>query len=255
MSSNNTDPGECACCEATDLQYWESEEVWTCSNCHYVVDGNENPPEPVVSGANTQRDGTVADEERPWQASVSVTDNSEANLLSALTETEEIADRLNHCAETTVRAGEIVTEAWQSNFMHGRTVDSTVAAALYLAEREVGSPRPPAIVATEAGIDKASLKNVYMDLKQVQEADVGPPSSTEYVDYISDYLDLTQECKSEAESILAEEAECIGNPVGAAAGSVYLAAQRSSHEVSLQQAATVVGMAKETIWRHADRLE
>lgn len=241
---------ECPACGVEQVSRWEELKAWVCEECSYVV--NTAAAKSATPDFSTDTRGEEVDN-RNWDQVISVEDKSEANLVEVLSETERVSDELGLSEEITLRAAEIVVEAWKANFMHGRTMPDTVAASVYAASREVQRGVPPAIIADNIKSNQQSIKSTYQQLKSELRLDIDPPSPTEYLSHICRECNLPEEVVQIAEELV-EEHHTGGNPVGIAAAACYEAANTEEIDLTLRVAAEVVGLTKETIWRHTSKL-
>lgn len=249
MSRAPSSVEECPACGAERVTRWEDIKVWVCDECSYVVDDTTTKSSAPNFSANTSSDEV---EDRDWEQVIAVEDKSEANLVEVVSEAERVAEELGLSEKITLRAAEIVVEAWKVNFTHGRTMPDVVGASVYAASREVQRSVPPAIIADNINTDKQSIKSTYQQLKSELRLDIEPPSPTEYTDHICRESNLPDGVGQKAEELL-EEHRITGNPVGIAAAACYEAANTEGYRVTLRGAAEKVGLTKETIWRHSSK--
>jgi transcription initiation factor TFIIIB Brf1 subunit/transcription initiation factor TFIIB len=250
MSESSIPVEECPGCGAENITYWEELDTWICDDCSYVVEARiSNTSTPDFS---EDIDGDeIADQ--AWDQSISVKDKSEANLVEVLSQVEKVADELLLSHELAIRGAEIIVEAWQANFMHGRTKPDTVGAAVYAASREMQQGIPPAIIANQIESEQQTIKDTYQQLKTDLNLNIDPPSATEYLEHICQELDLTAEVAKTAEMLL-DGYHAGGNPVGIAAAAVYVVSNNEGNELTLRGVAEVTGLTKETIWRQASKI-
>ncbi|MFB6200172.1 MAG: hypothetical protein ABEJ83_04785 [Candidatus Nanohaloarchaea archaeon] len=251
MTETSTEIEECPACNSNSIIYWESLDAWVCDDCSYVIDeGNELESKTPDLSADSNEEKT---KNLNWEESISVKDKSEANLVEVVSQVEEVADDLSLSNELSIRAVEIVVEAWKTNFMHGRTMPDTVGASIYAASREFQQSIPPAIIVDRIESDKASVKKTYRHLKSDQELDIDPPSPKEFVNRICKELNLPQRIEKTSVDIL-DKHHPRGNPIGIAGAGIYKAANNEEEEITLREVAEVTGLTKETIWRHTSEI-
>jgi transcription initiation factor TFIIIB Brf1 subunit/transcription initiation factor TFIIB len=250
MSESFTLDEKCPACGAEEINYWEELETGICDHCSYVVEATVSNRSTLDFSENIDGDKI---NDQAWHQSISVKDKSEADLVEVLSQVEEVADELVLSQELTVRAAEIVVEAWKANFMHGRTKPDTVGASVYAASREMQQSIPPAIIADKIEPDRQSVKDTYQQLKAELQLDIDPPNSTEYLGHIYQELDLTADLTTTAEMVL-DGYYTGGNPAGIAAAAIYVVSNNEGNDLTLREAAEVTGLTKETIWRHASKI-
>lgn len=247
-------PEQCPACGAESLNHQAAIESWICEKCSYVLDSDEQPS---VSDNSNPAEVEANDEpgEIAWESQIAVSDNSEVNLINALSRMETVADAVGFSDDRTLRAGEVIAEAWQTNFMHGRSQERTIGAVVYAVSREVDTALPPAMIAKEMTVDKAEIKQTYQTLTRELELDIGPPVPSEFVVAISAELKLPSSVKSSATDLLQQQDLSGGNPIGIAAAAVYVASDQTTTNLTLKQLGDVVGLTKETIWRQKEQIK
>ena len=246
-------PEQCPACGAESFSHQAAIESWICAECSYVFDSGDLPS---VSGSSKLAEEPTDDEagKIDWESQIAVSDNSEVNLVEALSRTEAVADAVELSDERTLRAGEMIAEAWQTNFMHGRSQERTIGAVIYAVSREVDAALPPAMIAKEMTVDKTSIKQTFQTLCQELNLDIGPPVPREFVAAISEEIGLPAKVEPAAKDILQQQDASGGNPIGIAAAAVYLSYDEEEPKLTLKQLAKITGLTKETIWRQKEPL-
>lgn len=254
MTATNSIPDSCPNCGFSDLNEWDTFAATVCPNCSVVLDSSGTVVSDDIDGSRETASETSEDDSS-WQEDVSVTDSSEAILIEILSRSEELSEELGVTSETEIRIGEILVSAWEQNFMLGRSTESTIAAAVYLATRETTRTIPPGCIAERVSIEKTKLKQTYKSLRTEIDCQVRPATPGDFVQYITEQLGMNQAAQLTATSILDEGSHVAGNPVGRAAAAVYLSADEHGYNTTLRSIATVVHLTKETIWNHSTRLK
>ena len=249
----NEPPEQCPTCNAESLNHQAAIESWICEECGYVLDSGSQP---LVSDTSRPDEEETEDETQQvnWESQIAVTDDSEVNLIEALSQTETVADAVGLSKERTLRAGEVIAKAWQTNFMHGRSQDRTIGAVIYAVSRGTNTALPPAMIAEELPVDKAAIKQMFQKLNLELELDIGPPIPSEFIPVIRETLELSGDIESTAKDILQQRDSSGGNPIGIAAAAVYISCDQNETELTLKQLAEVTGLTKETIWRQKEKL-
>jgi len=251
-STESDPPEQCPACGAESLSHQAAIESWICAECSYVVDSNDQPS---VSDSSKRVEESTDHEtgQLDWKSQIAVSDNGEANLLEALSRTEDVADAVGLSDERTLRAGEVIAEAWQTNFMHGRSQERTVGATIYAVSREIDTALPPAMIAEEMMVDKTVIKQTFQTLNCELNLDIKPPVPCEFVAAISEELELPENVEPASKDILQQQDTIGGNPIGVAAAAIYVT-EYGENKLTLKQLAEVIGLTKETIWRQKEEL-
>lgn len=246
-------PEQCPACGAESFNRQAVIESWVCEKCSYVLDSDEQPS---VSDTSNHAETETNDEtgQIDWESQIAVSDNSEVNLIEALSRTEAVADAVGFSDERTLRAGEVIAEAWQTNFMHGRSQERTIGAVVYAVSREVNTALPPAMIAKEMTVDKAEIKQTYQTLSRELDLNIGPPVAHEFIAAIGDELEISGDIESAATDLLQQQNTSGGNPIGIAAAAVYLACGQEDANLTLKKLGNLTGLTKETIWRQKEQI-
>ena len=246
-------PEQCPACGGESLNHQAAIESWICAECSYVLDSSNLPP---MSDSSEIAEQPLNDESEQidWKSQIAVSDNSEVNLVEALSRTETVTEAIGFSTERTLRAGELIAEAWQTNFMHGRSQERTIGAIIYAVSREIDTALPPEIIAKEMKVDKTEIKQTFQTLRQELNLNIGLPVPRKFVTVICEELVLSDEVNERAKDLLRQENGLGGNPIGIAAAAIYLADEQSESKLTLKQLAEITGLTKETIWRQKDEL-
>jgi transcription initiation factor TFIIB len=263
MSSEDT-VGRCPGCGSSNINTETNLTTAICDECGVVLDDGsfssaQSMETKAQSASRSQSgNGDAVDQSetaaRRWHSDLEVKDSSDERLVGALTQMETMAEELTMTVEACFRAAEILTEAWEQRFMHGRGEDPTVAACIYTACRQRGQPRPISSVADTVGVCDSGLKSIYRTLVTELELQVETAESDDYIPHLSAQLELSHETAMKAEDVLAKAQDVAGNPVGIAAAALYIAANDTENTITFREAAEVSGVTKETIWRKAESL-
>lgn len=245
----------CHLCSSSSVEYWDSLSAWICENCSGVYNENDVTNELAQLQYPTSLDSNEDSRGQEWTDQIAPKNKSEVNLISCLEKVEELANRLSLAQPIEVRAAEITTEAWKSNFMWGRTVSDTVAAAVYTASREAQQSVPPGVLAKLSGREKQKVKNTYKELKRTLGIETPPPTPEEYLHHITRELNLPDEIREDSITRLDAINETSGNPVGVAAAVVYETSSNTQEDITFRNVARVTELTKETIWRHKNKIE
>lgn len=254
MSPDSTSVRVCPSCGNQDTDYWYTVDSWVCSDCSYVLEAGVEEVESGKSNSSKSPQGGQTATTN-WKEEIAVKDQSEANLVDVLSKVEQTCDEIGLSEETILRTGEVVTAAWETNFMHGRTKSETVGAAIYGGSRECDQAVPPGVIAAAVEADKCGVKQTHIQLKDEIDLDLDPVKPVEFVPYFCQILELPSNLESRGRDLLNQCGFLGGNPVGIAAASVYVASDKTHENITLQEIATEAQLTKETVWRHTSKLQ
>jgi len=248
-------PSDCPACGATSLTRLEPVESWVCDECSYVLESDVDLHKSRKSNTERKTMESKASESLNWDSQIPISDKSEANLVDALSQIEELANSLPLSEERTIRAGELTATAWKINFMHGRSQERTIGAVIYAVSREANAAIPPGIIARNLNTDKQSIKQVFQKLNQELELAIGPPVPTQFVEAICVEMEITEEVQVAAQKVLQQNSSEGGNPIGIAAAAIYIAGTNTDSNITFSELAQAIEMSKETVWRQKSVLQ
>lgn len=249
---------QCPLCGAEAINHDIEFAAGVCADCGFVINDRDQSVESERTEATDNPEAsTTTDPADEWTQVIEAQDASERNLVELLSVTETLGETLLASSDAQIRAAEIATEAWRRNILHGRNMSAGAGAAVHLACRELGYPRPARKIAEAVEIDTSTLYNTYRPLVEILAPDLDSPQPIDFIPFICDSLGLSANEISAAQDLLCDQNEDgIGNPAGIAAAAVYMTLQDQSPEnaVTYREAAQVVCMTKETVWKRATEL-
>lgn len=245
----------CRGCKSTNLNTELEIPGAVCENCGLVHDG-ESWAETSVSDSPIQDQDNQHESEAQspdWRSEISVQDASDQQLVRTLTVTDDLAEELTLSEDERIAAAELVTDIWNQNLMHGRTLEIVVAGAVYLTCRESGRPRPSHAIATAVDVDETRLKQASRMIARELEVQINPPGPEAYIWYVAERLGVPEHIKESAVDLL-EGTRIGGNPAGIAAAALYSAYGQDTEHPTLTQMGSVAGVTKETVWRKSQQM-
>ncbi len=188
---------------------------------------------------------------RGWINRTSSVSSHDRNLQNALNTLQKLGEKLYVPKHVLERAAEIYRQALNRDLVRGRAINSIVAASLYLALREMGTPRTQKQMAKVAGIDKKELGRCYRLL--IKTLNIKPPviDPMVYIETISKEANFPPEVEVYARKIikLAKEMKITAgkDPVGLAAAAVYYAALIKGQKVTQRDIANAADITEVTV--------
>ena len=251
--SKSTTCDTCPACSSTNIDTAFDFAPGRCLECNFVIDRDtraEIPSSELTTTASRQSESG-----QDWKHQVELQDSSDENLVQLVERSETIAEDVLAAEAETLQAVEVVIEAWTSSVTHGRSIDLVAAASVEIACRRAGKPRPRAIIADAASVDRTTLKSTCETILNELGETRCSTLPCEYVCFIKKQIGGSMKARTAAEHTLAAVDERPpGNPVGIAAAAVYLGMKDNGEDVTLRQVARAVGLTKETVWSRVDDL-
>ena len=188
---------------------------------------------------------------RKWQARTRVLTSVERNLAQAMNELDRLADLLNLPSYIREEAAKIYREAVDKGLVRGRSIESVIAAALYLACRIRKIPRTLDEIEEYSRVSRKEIARCYRLLLRELGIKVVASDPVDFVPRIAHQLGLSGAVVRTAIEILnkARETGVLGgkDPIGLTAAAIYLACEKLGEERSQKERANVAGATEVTV--------
>lgn len=175
---------------------------------------------------------------------------ADRNLMRALTEIQRLTNVLALPDAVAKTAARTFREAKKRDFLHGRSLDATAAAAVYAAARIHEAPRMLDDIVDQVSEKRGDVSRTYRTLIAELELPVPTTQPRDLVPRIASQLDLPEAVQARALPTIgeAEDEAIVGkNPAGVAAAALYLAALETPYRVTQDEVADAAGVTAVTI--------
>ena len=184
-----------------------------------------------------------------WQERVST--SIERNLRLAMAELRVIASYLNLPNVVRDEASRIYNYVLQRGLVRGRSMESVIAACLYVACRSYNIPRTLDEMATASDVERKEIGRTYRFIIRKLGIKVKQSSPKDYISRFSSVLGLSPATQNDALTILdrAKEVELTSGrgPAGIAAAALYVAALMNDEKKTQREVADIAGITEVTI--------
>jgi transcription initiation factor TFIIB len=183
---------------------------------------------------------------RKWDSRAHIRTSSDISLIQAFNELDIVKDKLALPDAVVEKSAYIYRKAKSNGLTRGRTISGLVAACVYAACREMGTPRTLKDIAAAANINPKHLAKAYRLL--LIELDIKVPlvDQIKCIARVANKANLTEKTKRQAIRIMDEITEkqisAGKNPMGFAATILYLSCLKTGEnktKVDISQAAGV----------------
>ena len=188
---------------------------------------------------------------RLWDARSRAHSSTHRNLMRAFNELGRLKDKLGLTDAIIEKAAYVYRKAEEKQMIRGRSISSMLAAAVYMACREMGTPRSIREMTETTEVKSKALSHCYRLL--VLELDIKVPliDPTKYVAQIANKAGISEKTKriaiSAMQDIIKNEISAGKNPVGLAATVLYLACLVSNENRTQKNIADAAGVTEVTI--------
>lgn len=188
---------------------------------------------------------------RKWQARTRIISSLERNLAQAMSELDRLADSLNLPSYVREEAARLYRTAIEKGLVRGRSIESVIAATVYLACRELKIPRSLDEVVKYTRVPRKDIARCYRLLLRELGIKVSTADPSDYITRIVSALGLPGTVIRTATEILnmAREKGITGgkDPAGLAAAAVYIASEIQGIRKTQKEIAYVAGVTEVTV--------
>src|SRR3989338_4711155 len=175
----------------------------------------------------------------------------ERNLKYALVELKRVASILNIPPSIEEEAARIYNLAVRKALVRGRSMESVVVGAIYIASRRFGLPRSLNEICKLTGANKREVGKTYRFIARSLSIKLLPSGPADYIPKFANKLGFNSSTQTKAVEILkkAQNMELTSGrgPVGLAAASLYVASLLTGEKRTQREIADVVGVTEVTI--------
>ncbi len=188
---------------------------------------------------------------RKWQRRIRANTNLERNLVEALQILDRMSSNLSLPRNIRENAAILYRKAATERITRGRSMESIVAAALYLACRKHNLPRTLKEISVATNVSKKEIGRAYRHLMRKLDVSMCPATPEEYISRFSSKLDLSGETQLYAKELIQEvrDREILSGkgPNGIAAATIYMAAILCDERRTQKEVAKATGVTEVTI--------
>ena len=175
----------------------------------------------------------------------------ERNLKYALVELKRVASLLNIPPSIEEEAARIYNLAVRKALVRGRSMESVVVGAMYIASRRFNLPRSLNEICKITGANKRDVGKTYRFIARSLSIKLLPSGPAEYIPKFANKLGFNSATQTKAVEIL-KQAQAVEltsgrGPIGLAAASLYVASLMTGEKRTQREIADVVGVTEVTI--------
>jgi len=196
---------------------------------------------------------------RIWDSRSRTKDSADRNLQHALGELLKMKEKLSLSDAIVEKAAYIYRKALEKKLVRGRSISALIAATLYAACRESGTPRTLNDISGSINITRKNLAICYRMI--IKELDLKMPvvDSVQCIARIASQIGLSEKTKRHAVKLLkkAEQSLIISgkDPMGMAASALYIASLKTGENTTQKTIALAAGVTEVTIRNRCKNLK
>jgi transcription initiation factor TFIIB len=188
---------------------------------------------------------------RTWDSRAPIHASSDISLIQAFNELDIVKDKLALPDAVVEKSAYIYRKAKSNGLTRGRTISGLVAASIYAACREMGTPRTLKDIAAAANINRKYLAKAYRLL--LIELDIKVPlvDQIKCIARVANKANLTEKTKRQAIRIMDEitqmQISAGKNPMGLAATILYLSCLKTGENKTQTDISQAAGVTEVTL--------
>ena len=188
---------------------------------------------------------------RLWDAGTRVNSSTHRNLMRALNELGRFKHKLGLTDAIVEKAAYVYRKAEEKRMIRGRSISSMLAAAVYMACREMGTPKSIREMTEMTEVKSKALTHCYRLLVLGLDAKVPLIDPTKYVAQISNKAGISEKTKrisiNAMQDIIGSEVSAGMNPVALAATVLYMSCLATNENRTQKDIAEAAGVTEVTI--------
>jgi transcription initiation factor TFIIB len=213
----------------------------------------------IIGRANKDASGQVLDAAmrstmgrlRTWDFRTQAHTSTDRNLRQAFEHLDKLKDKLGLSDAIIEKTAYIYRKAQENGMVRGRTINSVLAASLYIACRELEVSRTLKDIATISNIKRKELARMYRLMFFKLDVKIPMVDPLKCIAKISNKINLSEKTKRQAISIMNDvtkkEISAGKDPMGIAATVLYLSCLKTDEYRSQIDIASAAGVTEVTI--------
>jgi len=188
---------------------------------------------------------------RKWQKRIRISNATERNLATALSEIDRMASGMGLPRVVRERAAMIYRKAVLKNLIRGRSVNGVATAALYASCRQCNVPRTLDEISNASSMSRKDIGRTYRYITRELGLKLMPTSPQDYIPRFCSELKLSSDVQMKTLEILQEatrrELTSGRGPTGIAAASLHIATILCGERRTQSEVGKVAGVTEVTI--------
>ena len=189
---------------------------------------------------------------RTWDLRVQLSSNpSDRNFRIAFSLLNNLKDKLGLSDTMVEKVAYIYRKAQERGFVRGRSIPAVLAAAVYIAYRDLEVPKTMKDIAAASNIRRKNIARVYRQLILELDYKVPNPDPVKCIAKIANNTNLTEKTKRRAldimEKVSENEISAGKDPMGLAATVLYISCIKTGENISQKEISGVAGVTEVTL--------
>jgi transcription initiation factor TFIIB len=188
---------------------------------------------------------------RKWDFRVQLNTPSDRNLRTAFKLLDALKDKLGLSDAAIEKVAYIYRKLQERGFIRGRSIPAVLAAAVYIAYRELGISKTMKDIAAASNLKRKNIARTYRQL--ILELDYKVPNTdpTKCIAKVANKANLTEKTKRQAlnimEKVTENEISAGKDPMGVAATVLYISCIKTGENISQKEISHAAGITDVTL--------
>jgi transcription initiation factor TFIIB len=202
---------------------------------------------------------SVMERLRTWDLRTQIHTSTDRNLIYAFNELNRLKDRLGLPDPIVEKTAYIYRKAQERMLIRGRTVSGILAAAIYIACRESGTPKTLKDISEVSNVKFKEVARSYRILYFELDLKMPVIDPIRCIAKVANKSKLSEKTKRQAAEIMnivtKKEFSAGKDPMGIAASVLYLASLRNGENITQKHIANAAGVTEVTVRNRAKDLK
>jgi transcription initiation factor TFIIB len=194
---------------------------------------------------------TKIDRLRTWDFRTQIRSGTDRSLKQAFFQLDILKDRLGLSDSIVEKAAYIYRKAQGRQLVRGRTISGVLAAAIYIACREMGISRTLKDIATSSNVKLKEVAKSYRILYLELDLKIPIVDPMKYIAKVANKANLSEKTKRQAAEIMnnvtKREISAGKDPMGMAASILYISSMKTGEKITQGDLSNAAGVTEVTL--------
>ncbi|MFL6344045.1 MAG: transcription initiation factor IIB family protein [Nitrososphaeraceae archaeon] len=194
---------------------------------------------------------TTMDRLRTWDYRTQIRSATDRNLRNAFFQLDVLKDKLGLSDSIVEKVAYIYRKAQERQLVRGRTISGVLAAAIYIACREMGISRTLKDIATYSNVKFKEVAKSYRLLCLELDLKIPIVDPMKYIAKVANKANLSEKTKRQAvdimDNVTKREISNGKNPMGLAASVLYISSMKTGENITQGDLSNAAGVTEVTL--------
>jgi transcription initiation factor TFIIB len=194
---------------------------------------------------------TTMDRLRTWDYRTQIRSATDRNLRNAFFQLDVLKDKLGLSDSIVEKVAYIYRKAQERQLVRGRTISGVLAAAIYIACREMGISRTLKDIATYSNVKFKEVAKSYRLLCLELDLKIPIVDPMKYIAKVANKANLNEKTKRQAaeimDNVVKKEVSVGKNPMGLAASVLYISSMKTGENITQSDLSNAAGVTEVTL--------